>query len=79
MENIEDYTAAKLKGHNCVIKFLDGEILFLRVNEIANGPEGDDSLEWFADVENFLNGTNQNFPLAGISIARTSVKYVKHI
>jgi hypothetical protein len=30
----EDKVVAKLKGHNCLIKFMDGEELTLRVKEI---------------------------------------------
>jgi len=73
----EDKVAAKLIGHNCFIKFLDGEELFIDVENITDGEE--DASEWFLEVEQFLNGTMEYFPYPNIAIARNSVKYVKRI
>ncbi len=73
----EDTVAAKLKGNNCVIKFKDGEELPIYVPSIISE---DDSAEWFADVEQYLNGEDGYFfPLSGFAIVRDTVKYVKRL
>jgi hypothetical protein len=76
----EDRTAAKLKGYNCLIKFKDGEEIYLDVDNLSD--DSDDNTEWFETVEKFINnGLSENtyLPLAGISIAADTVKYVRKI
>ena len=45
----EDRVAAKLKGYNCLVKFKDGEELFLKVSSL-NGDDEDDAY-WFESSE----------------------------
>jgi hypothetical protein len=73
----EDKVAARLKGVNCLIKFLDGEELLINVEDIEAGEDA--SLEWFVDVEKFLNGEQEYFPHQDLAIAHNTVKYVKKI
>jgi hypothetical protein len=72
--NTEDRTAAKLKGNNIVVKFFDGEELFLTAEDIDQ-----DSEYWFDEISEFLNGAASSFPIANVSIARSSIKYVRLI
>ncbi len=76
----EDLTAARLKGHNCLIKFRDGEEMTLYVRQLASANEEEVS-EWFYDVEKFINGATdvEYFPVAGIAMSRDAIKYVKKI
>jgi len=73
----EDHVVEKLKGKNCLIKFKDGEELFVHVPELDE--DGDAVSDWLVEVEDFINGNqpSQYFPLAGISFSRDSIKYVK--
>lgn len=72
----EDYTAAKLKGHDAFIKFIDGEVLFITVGRFD---DEDGSQDWFVDIENFLNGHEQNLCIADIAISRSTIKYIKRL
>jgi hypothetical protein len=76
----EDRTANKLKGHNCLIKFRDGEELTLHIPDLDNN--GDD-IQWFADAEQFINGCGRDvveyFPARGLAITQDSVKYIRKI
>lgn len=71
----EDRTAAKLKGFNCLIKFKDGEELFITVEDL----DYDDPENWFSRAEDFLNGREEIFPLPSIALSRDTVKYIKQI
>lgn len=74
--NDEDRVAAKLKGFNILVKFVDGEEMLLKVS-FVNDP---DKAEWFEDVEKFLNGNkDQSFPLSGVAFRRETIKYVDEI
>jgi len=72
----EDRTVGRLKGHNILIKFKDGEELTLHVDDIDD--EGLNS-EWFQDVEQYLNRKIEYFPTAGFSVAPDVIKYVRRI
>lgn len=69
----EDRTAYRLKGYNCLIKFIDGEELLLKVD----GSE-DEITDWFEDANRFLNGDIEGI-LSNLAINRTTVKYIKTI
>lgn len=76
MDQPEDITAAKLKGHNCMIKFKDGETLFLTVPRLDNSETAN---TWFVDAEVFINGADPDehaFPASGVAISQDSVKYI---
>lgn len=73
----EDHLAAKLAGYSVVVKFKDGEELFLKIDDF-------DKKEFlFEDIERFINGTNDDddnvgyFPAPDIAIASSTIKYVK--
>lgn len=72
----EDLLAEKLKGNNCLIKFIDGEELFIRVEAIARSEES--SAEWFSETEIFLNGTPPEsiFSEPDIALSRNLIKYI---
>lgn len=76
----EDLVAAKLKGYTCLIKFKDGEELLIKADL---GDDDDDELQWFQDVEKFINGCDEEiveyFPGGAIALSRQSVKYIKKI
>jgi hypothetical protein len=72
----EDRTEEKLEGHNCLIKFKDGEELLLK---IPNLDKEDVAASWFTSVEDFLNDREQIFPYSGIALAPGTIKYVKQI
>jgi len=78
----EDFTAAKLKGHNCLIKFKDGEELTTIADYALVGDEGD----WFENAEKFLNSIPDVhgdpdilFPMPGFAFCRETIKYVRKI
>jgi len=78
----EDFTAAKLKGYNCLIKFKDGEELTLTADYTLVGDEGD----WFENAERFLNSivdeegdSDTLFPMPGFAFCRETIKYVRKI
>lgn len=71
----EDHTAAKLKGFNCLIKFTDGEELFIIVEDLDVNDPGD----WFSKAEDYLNNKEELFPHSGIALSRDTVKYIKQI
>lgn len=74
----EDQTAARLKGYNCLIKFKDGEELFLSIDfdELYC-----DVSEWLIDVEKFINGSKdvENIDIPNIAFHRDAIKYVRLI
>lgn len=74
----EDIVAAKLKGHNGLIKFKDGETIFMTVYDIDTAEEAN---EMFTDTERFINNEDgaEWCPLPNIAIARDTIKYVKKI
>jgi len=75
----EDRTAAKLKGHNCLIKFIDGEELTFKVEEL-DSRDPIDAEFWFKDVEKFINGCDEGtveyFPLVDLAVRKDMIKYV---
>ena len=78
----EDIVLAKLKGYTCIIKFKDGEELLIKVPEVANG-NIDDEVQWFEDVEKFINGCDNGvveyFPLPNMAMTQDSIKYIRKI
>ena len=74
----EDRTAARLKGLNCLIKFIDGEELLIHVPDID---ESDDAAhEWFQSLEEFMYTDKVTyFPVANITCAPDTIKYVRKI
>ena len=77
MDYSQDRSAAKLKGHNCIVKFKDGEELYLTIEEL----DGDADLqsEWLVEAERFINNDRdiEWFQCPGIALSRDSVKYIK--
>jgi hypothetical protein len=73
----EDNTAERLKGNNVLIKFRDGEELFVYIEDVTTEKE---QVEWFDNVETFLNST-QVFSslLPGLAISRETIKYITKI
>ncbi len=74
----EDRTAARLKGFNVVIKFVDGEELFVDIPFLDTDDEKE---EWITQIERFLNVTNSptGTDIPGIAINRQIVKYIRII
>lgn len=74
----EDRTAARLKGYNCLIKFKDGEELLLSIDDID---DEELSYEWFLQMDRFINSppTGDYIPIAELSIAKDTIKYVKKL
>lgn len=74
----DDRTAAKLKGFNCYIKFIDGEVVYLNVSEMNDDEK---SVQWLGDMEDRLNEREfkSYFPTKTIAINRAHVKYVRKI
>lgn len=74
----EDQVVEKLKGRNCLIKFMDGEELYVYIDQLE---DEEDAIEMLQDIERFLNDTNIDYhsPLPGIAVNRQSVKYVRKI
>jgi len=75
----EDRAAAKLKGYSCLVKFIDGEELYLKI-DMSNMTE-DDADDWFMTAERILNATDSGFsveyfPIQGIAMSRKSIKYI---
>lgn len=73
----EDRTVLKLKGHNCLIKFKDGEELTLYIDKLDGTDE--DIAGWIFEVEKFIAGvtTSPYFPSKTIAVSHESIKYVK--
>lgn len=74
----EELVSEKLKGKNCLIKFIDGERLYIFVKQLEAG--GDDG-GWFADVERFLSISENTdvSPIPGVALNRAQVKYIRKI
>jgi len=72
----EDIVVAKLKGHNFLIKFNDGEEFTDESPDLFS-----DSEQWLMDVEKFINGSNEveYCPMPGIAISRKAIKYVRQL
>lgn len=72
----EDKTVAKLKGYNCIIKFTDGEELYLTINDLEYEEAG-----WFVDTDRFINSTDDNgvSRIPGLAVNRKCIKYIKKI
>ncbi len=72
----EDHLAAKLAGYSVIVKFKDGEELFLKIEDF-------DTKDFiFEDIERFINKTGDvensgYFPVSDIAIAGDTIKYVK--
>lgn len=66
----EDRTAEKLKGHNWMIKFLDGEELYLKVDG-----NDDDQHDWAMSAGEFMAGES-TFPSSDFIPNRDHVKYI---
>ena len=75
----EDLLAAKLKGYSCLVKFNDGEELFIKVPEVLISE--DESVNWFEIAESYINGSEEveYFPVAGFAMSRNAIKYIKKI
>lgn len=74
----EDFTAAKLKGYNVCVKFIDGETLFFKVSDIKDN--------WFSRVERFINASedigpdyDECCPIGDIAFNRAHIKYIKQL
>jgi hypothetical protein len=76
---IEDQTAAKLRGCNCMLKFKDGEVLYLKIDALDSDRE--DSDEWLSEAEDFINNTGHgsNFQSSKIAVCREEIKYIIRI
>jgi hypothetical protein len=71
----EDRTAEKLRGYNVVIKFKDGEEIFVDVPDVDNN-----DINWFEEVDNFMHDKDSKyFPAVDISIAKDTIKYIRKI
>ena len=75
----EDITAAKLKGYNIMVKFIDGETVFLRVTAVEDLPISEAFDEFFERMNNFLYKKESYFPAYCMSVNRDTIKYVKKI
>ena len=73
----EDISYAKLKGWNAIIKFTDGEELFIFIDGF-NGSE-EDYDECLASIDEFLNGDSKYFPSSRIAVKKEAIKYVMKI
>lgn len=76
MDYSQDRSAAKLKGHNCVVKFKDGEELYFTIDDFK---DADSTMYWLQDVENLINGSSDKiewFPIPTIAVSTNSIKYV---
>lgn len=72
----EDLTAAKLRGHNCLIKFKDNEELTLYVESL----EKDGGVYVLTAMEQFINaGETKLFPVDNIALCHDTVKYILKI
>jgi hypothetical protein len=74
----EDRTALKLKGFNAYIKFIDGELLYLKVPDIE---DEDDRSAWFDDMEQIINGIikSEYKTVGDMAINRSLIKYISLI
>ncbi len=74
----EDRTVLKLKGYNGYIKFIDGEILYLKIPDIDDDASRE---EWFTDMEKFINNRQDSeySLIAGLAINYKQIKYVSLI
>lgn len=73
----EDRAAAKLKGYSCLVKFIDGEELYLKVD--MQDMTDEDTDEWFMTAERVINSADSDleyFPIQGIAMSRKSIKYI---
>lgn len=75
----EDITAAKLKGYNIMVKFIDGETVFLRITAVEGLPISEAFDEFFELMNNFLYKNESYFPALYMSVNRDTIKYVKKI
>lgn len=74
MNDNQDITAAKLRGCNIMIRFIDGEALFVKLDEDDN-----DFDDFFIACDEFLKNDGKYFPLPSISVQASSIKYIKKI
>jgi hypothetical protein len=72
----EDHTAARLKGFNVLVKFIDGEELLVTVPFLDTD---DDVMEWMTNVDQFLNGSKEftHMDIPRIAANRQLIKYIK--
>lgn len=77
----EDITAAKLRGYNCLIKFKDGEVLYLTIDKLKG--DEDQVSEWLLEVERYINANHHHpfeyFPAEGVAMTRDTIKYIRAI
>jgi len=71
----EDFTAARLKGYNCLVKFKDGEELLLK---IASFTDDEEEACWFASSEKILNDIFKEdvFDIPGLAVSKNTIKYI---
>jgi hypothetical protein len=75
--SLEDRTAAKLKGMNCLIKFLDGEEV---CTHIADLDDDDFEAECLYEIEKFLNDKECIVcSIGGIALSKAHVKYIRRL
>jgi hypothetical protein len=75
--SLEDGTAARLKGMNCLIKFLDGEEVYTHVGDLD---DDDYESSWLCDIERFLNDDEfKTCEIAGIALSKVHVKYIRKL
>lgn len=68
----EDRVAEKLKGKNCLVKFRDGEEMYLELDP-TEGLDSED--EWFIAIDHFLNADGE-LPILSVGLSRDAIKYI---
>lgn len=73
-----DHTVLRLKGYNCLIKFIDGEELYLKVDDLNDEQQ---IASWLDDVEISINrlSPDAKLPFSRIAIRFDSIKYIQII
>jgi hypothetical protein len=72
--NTEDITAEKLKGNNVLIKFVDGETLFVKIDEL----EGSEHTQWtwINSANRYLKGEGYQ-PFNELIMRPELIKYIR--
>jgi len=77
----QDQTAAILQGYDYLIKFKDGEELFLKFteNDVDDRDDEDELIDWLVSIEKHLDGdkNHDTFPISHMAINRDTVKYIR--
>lgn len=76
--NSEDQLKARLEGKNCLIKFVDGEELYVY---LENFVDDEDACSILADTELFLSSKDviDASPIPLVALNRSHVKYIRKI